>query len=86
MASIGLTPDLFVTDAMFPLFLGDILYKWAAEREGKARTKLCGLNGILIPLFVTDAMFSLPNQMTCCISGPLKERFKPGPKSVASMD
>ena len=34
-------------------------------------------------LFVTDAMFSVFTQVTCCISWPLKERLKPGPKSVA---
>ena len=35
--------------------------------------------------FVTDAMFSLFTQVTCCMRRQLKERLKPGPKSVVSI-
>ena len=41
--------------------------------------------GIKPDLFVTGAKFSLFTLVTCCIREPLKERLKPGPKSVASM-
>ena len=40
--------------------------------------------GFKSDLFVTDAMFSLFTQVTCCIR-PLKERLKPGQKSVVSI-
>ena len=43
------------------------------------------LMGFKPDLLVTDAMLSLFTQVTCCIRGPLKERLKPGPKSVASV-
>ena len=62
-----------------------MLYKGTAEREIKARTKICGVNGFKPGLFVTDAMFSLFAQVTCCIRWPLKGRLKPGPKSVVSL-